>query len=183
MNNKHLACLVIAMAIFFQLYAIFFVNQKANAMKEQAEEARMAADRAQQIVNTNNIRLTSLKAQTEALRQYLATWTPHMEQSPDEERGQTLIDELIRRGRIQLINSKFDPVQHAGGSYVNKLIRAELLFEDDYHKTLQWLGELERTLPSCRITKCRLNKGTNANDIRLELTVDLPIATATTPKA
>lgn len=183
MNNKHLACVVIAMAIFFQLYAIFFVNQKADAMKQHADEARTAADSARQMVNMGNIRLVGLKSQTEALRKYLAVWTPYMEQSSDEERGQALIDDIIRRSRVQLINGKYDPVQNPGSSYVNKLIRAELLFEDDYHKSLQWLGELERALPASRITKCRINKGTNANDIKIELTVDLPVVPASAPKA
>ncbi len=183
MNNKHLACVLIAASIFLQLYAIFFVNQKANTMKQQADEARTAAEAARQVVNTTTIRLTGLRSQTDSLRKYLALWAPYMEQSADEERGQAMIDDVIRRSRVQLINGKYDPVQNPGNTYVTKTIRAELLFEDDYHKSLQWLGELERSLPASRISKCRLSKGTNANDIKMELTVELPIAATAAPKA
>ena len=106
--------------------------------------------------------------------------------SPTEEEGQTRINDLIRQGGITQLSGKYDPSPNPGNSLITKVLKAELLFEDDYHKSLDWLGDVERTLPAARISKCRLTKGTTSNDIKMEMTVELPVidvSGTSTPKA
>jgi hypothetical protein len=175
MKAKHLACIFIGLIIFLQLYGVFIIRGKAEAMKAEAGAANDAAQAAQQQVNINTIALNGQKVRTDAVRKYLQVWEPYLRQSANEERGQTMIDELIRQGGLQAIDRKYNSSPMTGSTFVPKVVRAELLFEDDYHKSVEWLGELERAYPACRIFKCRLTKGSNANDIKMELTVDLPI--------
>jgi hypothetical protein len=185
MNNKHLACVFIGMLIFAQLYCVVMVKSKRDAMASEAEAASLAADGARQQVTITRTQLTSLKTRTEAIRQYLAIWDPFLRKSDTEERGQTLIDDLIRQGGVTQLSGKYDPSPNPGNTYIPKVVRAELLFEDDYHKTLDWLGEVERALPSARISKCRLTKGTTSNDVKMEMTIELPVvddAGTATPK-
>lgn len=175
MNNKHLACVFIGLLIFAQLYCVVMVKSKSDAMKSEAEEASLAAEGARQQVTITRTQLTSLKTKTEALRQYLAVWDPFLRKSDTEERGQTLIDDLIRQGGVTQLSGKFDPSPNGGNTYIPKVVKAELLFEDDYHKTIDWLGEVERSLPAARISKCRLTKGTTSNDVKMEMTIELPV--------
>ena len=175
MKSKHLACVLIGLLIFLLFYGVTVVHGKSEAMKAEAETARAAAEAAQQQVNIATMALNGLKAKTEALRKYLHVWEPYLRQSTNEERGQTMIDELIRQGGLQAIDRKYNAEKQPGSLFIPKVVRAELLFEDDYHKSIEWLGELERSYPASRIFKCRLTKGSNANDIKMELTVDLPI--------
>jgi hypothetical protein len=175
MNNKHLACVIIGLMIFAQIYTVIVINGKADAMKQEAETARGAAEAAQQTVNVETIQLTSLKAKTAPLRKYLGVWDPYLRQSSNEERGQTMIDEMIRQGSVQSLDRKYNAAINANNAYIPKVVRADLLFEDDYHKSVEWLGEVERSFPASRVSRCRLTKGTNANDIKMELTIDLPI--------
>lgn len=175
MNNKHLACVFIGLLIVAQLYCVVMVKSKRDGMTSEAESARLAADGARQQVVIADTQLTGLKARTEAIRQYLAIWDPFLRKSDTEERGQTLIDDLIRQGGVTQLSGKYDPSPNPGNTYISKVVRAELLFEDDYHKTIQWLGEVERALPAARISKCRLTKGTTSNDIKMEMTVELPV--------
>lgn len=188
MNNKHLACVFIALIIFAQLYCVVMVKSKRDAMTSEAESASLAADGAEQQATIARTQLTGLKARTDAIRQYLAIWDPFLRKSESEERGQTLIDDLIRQGGVTQLSGKYDPAPNAGNTYIPKVVKAELLFEDDYHKTLDWLGEVERALPAARISKCRLSKGTTSNDIKMEMTLELPVvaeeaAATAAPKA
>lgn len=186
MNNKHLACVFIGLIIAAQLYCVVMVKSKRDAMTSEAETASMAADGARNQASIARNQLTGLKAKTEAVRQYLAIWDPFLRKSESEERGQTLIDDLIRQGAVTQLSGKYDPAPNAGNAYIPKVVKAELLFEDDYHKTLEWLGEVERSLPAARISKCRLTKGTTSNDIKMEMTLELPVVAqdpAAAPKA
>jgi hypothetical protein len=189
MNNKHLACVIIGLMICAQVYTVVIINGKAEAMKREAEAARVAADAAAQAVDVQTIQLTALKTKTAPLRKYLGVWDPYIRQSSNEERGQTMIDEMIRQGSVQSLDRKYNAAVNPNNGYIPKMVRADLLFEDDYHKSIQWLGEVERSFPASRVSKCRLTKGTNANDIKMELTIDLPIsqdpaaAPAAPPKA
>jgi hypothetical protein len=186
MNNKHLACVFIGLIIFAQLYCVVMVKSKRDAMASEAEAAALAADGARQQATITKTQLLALEARTDAIRKYLAIWEPFLRRSDTEERGQSLIDELIRQGGVTQLSGKFDPAPNPGNTYIPKVVKAELLFEDDYHKTLQWLGEVERSLPAARISKCRLTKGTTSNDIKMEMTVELPVVEpdpAAAPKA
>jgi len=187
MNNKHLACVFIGLIIFAQLYCVVMVKSKRDAMISEAESARLAADGARQQVTIADTQLTGLKTRTQAIRHYLAIWDPYLRRSDTEERGQTLIDDLIRQGGVTQLSGKYDPAPNTGNAYIPKIVKAELLFEDDYHKTLQWLGDVERSLPAARISKCRLTKGTTSNDVKMEMTIELPVvddaAGTTAPKA
>ena len=184
MNNKHLACIFIGLLVCAQLYCVVMVKSKRDAMTTEADAAQLAAEGASQQVNIAETQLTALKTRTDAIRQYLAIWDPFLRRSDSEERGQTLIDDLIRQGGVTQLSGKYDPAPNAGNAYIPKILKAELLFEDDYHKTLEWLGEVERSLPAARISKCRINKGTTANDIKLEISIELPVvAQEAAPKA
>jgi len=187
MNNKHLACVFLGLLIFAQLYCVVMVKSKRDAMTSEAESASLAAEGARQQVTIASTQLTGLKTRTEAIRQYLGIWDPFLRKSDTEERGQTLIDDLIRQGGVTQLSGKYDPAPNAGNGYIPKVVKAELLFEDDYHKTVEWLGEVERSLPAARISKCRLTKGTTSNDIKLEMTIELPVVeqadAAAAPKA
>lgn len=185
MNNKHLACIFIGLLVCAQLYCVVMVKSKRDAMTTEADAAQLAAEGATQQVTIAETQLTALKARTDAIRQYLAIWDPFLRRSDSEERGQTLIDDLIRQGGVTQLSGKYDPAPNAGNAYIPKVLKAELLFEDDYHKTLEWLGEVERSLPAARISKCRINKGTTSNDIKLEISIELPVVAqdAAAPKA
>jgi len=188
MNNKHLACVFIGLLIFGQLYCVVMVKARRDAMAAEAEEASFAAEGARQQVVITRTQLTSLKTKTEALRQYLSLWDPSLRLSDTEERGQNLIDDLVRQGGVTQLSGRADLSPNPGNAFIPKIVRAELLFEDDYHKTLEWLGQVERALPAARISKCRLSKGTTSNDVKMEMTIELPVVdeaatAAASPKA
>ena len=42
-------------------------------------------------------------------------------------------------------------------------------------KALNWLADLEGSLPAVRVSNCKLTKGQSGNDIKMELSLDIPI--------
>ena len=58
---------------------------------------------------------------------------------------------------------------------ISKTLNAKLVFEDDYVKTLNWLADLDGSLPAIRVSNCKLSKGQSGNDIKMELSLDIPI--------
>ena len=69
----------------------------------------------------------------------------------------------------------FETIDQSKDGTIAKTLQARLVFEDDYIKTLNWLGNLEGSMPAIRVSSCRLSKGQSGNDIKMELTVDVPI--------
>ena len=62
-----------------------------------------------------------------------------------------------------------------GNASVPTALRAILIFEDDYVRLLNWLGQIEATMPTVRISSAHLTKGTRANDLRMEVAIDQPL--------
>jgi len=48
--------------------------------------------------------------------------------------------------------------------------------EDDFIKTLNWLGEIESKLPTARVSSLDIARGQSGNDIHMNVVVDIPLA-------
>jgi hypothetical protein len=58
---------------------------------------------------------------------------------------------------------------------VPRALLGTLIVQDDYAKTMNWLGEVERKLPLIRITSCRLKQGETGRQVSLEIHFEIPI--------
>ena len=73
-------------------------------------------------------------------------------------------------------------VPNEGGGYVSGMLRGQITVEDDFARCMQWLGSLEQNLPASRVSHCKVAKGSKDNDIKLEVTIDLPLTKTETAK-
>ncbi len=178
MNNKHLACFVLMMFLVIELYAVFMMHSKASAMKQEAADGQAAAETATSDVNIKKAALNGLKVRTEPLVLFLNEWDPFLRQVSSAERGEQLIEALIKQAGVMCIDRRYSKGSATGLSYLPGTLSASLLLEDDYARTLQWLGDLESSLPASRVMTCTLSKGQNSNDVRMQLTVELPLVEA-----
>ncbi|MFN9958280.1 MAG: hypothetical protein ACK55I_34695, partial [bacterium] len=55
------------------------------------------------------------------------------------------------------------------------LMRATLLFDDNYTKLLNWIGNMEKIKPTMRIGRLALSKGSRGDDLRMELVLEVPL--------
>jgi hypothetical protein len=180
MNNHKAACVVLMIAIAAIVYFTQEYRATASEVRERVEDAKSSAENAlfqQQIAETN---LRALEAKTESIRESYQTWLPHLNGVRTPQEGEQRITQAIRKGDVFLLSQRFDIVEVSAdkNALVQKALKADLVIEDDYAASLNWLGKIEEEIPSCRIDQCRMTRGERGNDIRLEVTIQIPIVAA-----
>jgi hypothetical protein len=175
MNNKHMACTVLGMAIVGMAYATMGFHNKLKLAKDEEQAAKAAYDSAVFGCNAQQRSFIILREKTKAIREYLSQWEPHFKQTRNPQFGEALINLRIKQDDIITLSQGFETIDQDKDGTITKKLQARLVFEDDYIKTLNWLGNLEGSMPAIRVSSCRLSKGQSGNDIKMELTVDVPI--------
>lgn len=177
MNNHKMACVFLLVVIGGMLYGTQEMRNRTNAAREAAESAEREAEAAQMQRGIAETNLIGLERETFELREGFEKWFPHFSGATSPQEGEQRIADAIRDGKVFLLSNRFQMKEFAAedkGILVG-VLEGELDFEDDYVKTLNWLGKLEETVPNCRITSCNIIRGDRANNIRLKLKLEMPI--------
>ena len=175
MSNQKVACIVLLTLIA----AMIFGTQKLRNRTVGAKNADMAAQ--SEAENTELQRriteanLNSLEKKTAELRQVFREWLPHFQAYQTAQAGEQRISDLVLKGGVFVMSQRFEVTQLDGEDAVVSILEADLVLEDDYAKTLNWLGQLEETVPNSRITKCRITRGERGNNVHMELKLEIPI--------
>jgi hypothetical protein len=180
MSNKHIACVVLSMLISLMAYGTLTMNTKLTAAGKQSEDAATAALNAANMRKGAQGELDKKTRETQGLRDYLEEWQPYLDQTKSETEAERMFTQKLKQGALTIFRQGFEPVSLNKESTIPNALRARLIFEDDYHRILTWLGSLESTLPTCRVSSCRITKGQAGNDIKLELATEVPLAVVTT---
>ncbi|MFP6872260.1 MAG: hypothetical protein VCA55_02025 [Verrucomicrobiales bacterium] len=175
MNNKHMACVTLGMAIVGMAYATMSFYNKLKLAQDEEQAANAAYDSAVFGCSAQQRSFIILRDKTKAVREYLAQWEPHFRQTRNPQFGEALVNLRIKQDDIITLSQGFETVNMDKGGTIPRTLQARLVFEDDYIKTLNWLARLESSMPATRVSSCRLSKGQSGNDIKMELTIDVPI--------
>ena len=89
--------------------------------------------------------------------------------------GEALINMKIKEAKIITLSQVFDSFDREDGSAIQSRLNAQLVLEDDYVKVFNWLAKFEGSVPAARVSSCKLSKGQSGNDLRMDLSLDLPI--------
>lgn len=175
MNGKQLACVILMSIIGTVTYVAQIVHKKVLAVRD---EARAAEDAAQMARTDRDLAETKSKASafnSTEIRRFLDTWTPFIDNTQTSQEIEEAVQASIRSSRVYVDAQKFETKDMRQNRVLPRVVKAAIVAEDDYAKTLNWLGELEHKLPLARITACRVTAGKSAKSIRLELALEIPI--------
>ena len=172
-----MACIVLGLMIALMAFGIQKMRQKKVAMQTEADEAKEKAEAAEFQRKTSERALADLKAQSEGLREYSEKWLPYLGSSWNTEQEEQRIIEIVKSGQVFATSQRTEVMGADKAGFISKRLRAHIVIQDDYSKTLNWLGHLEESLPSSRISTYRLTRGLSANDVQMEITLDLPLIT------
>ena len=175
MNNKHLACTVLGMIIAAVAYCTLSMKNKLSTMNEEATAAEEKANSAAHGKMIEQAKLAKKSTSTKDTRDYLAEWEKWLESTEDAGSAERVMRFKLKQGDLVALSRSMSLVNYKKGSAIPRLLRAKLDFEDDYRESLTWLGTLESSLPTSRTSQFRLSKGQSGDDIRMELSVDLPL--------
>lgn len=175
MNGKQIACILLMTIIAAIVYAGQMVHKKTDSMRAEAKAAEDAAEAADNARNIADIKSKTAAADSEEFLRFLSAWVPAIDAAQTSQDIEEAIQASIRSAQLFVDSQKFEPKASRVGKVVPKIIKASIIAEDEYPKTLNWLGELEKRLPLARITICRITPGKDAKSVRLELSIEVPI--------
>lgn len=175
MNNHKTACMLLLALVAVMLYGVNSLRNATSKAREISQLSQSEAESAEQSAQLAEIQLKTLDSKTAQLRLLYEEWKPHFDSHRNPQDAERKIAEVIREGDVFLLSQKFATTELEKDSIISEALTADLIVEDDYAKTLNWLGRLEESIPSCRITKCQIQRGDRGNDVHLELQVQIPI--------
>ncbi len=181
MNSKHLACVMLALFAVLVFQGALSVRNRLNKMTAAAAAAQLNATSIESVLATENTMLGGLRDDSNQLIAYLEAWREPLNQIHTAEAGELNIAARIKESGLVSLAQRFEVVNSTVSPHIPRIVRANLTFEDDYAKTLAWLGNIEASLPASRVSNLKIARGQSGNDIRLDVTIDLPLLSAETP--
>ncbi len=181
MNNKHGACIIIGGLIGLMGYGTMVMNRKLSALEEQEMAAEAAYDTAFQLRQTEHGRLLKRQRETEGVREYLKSWEPYFARVDSGDKADRIFDTRVKQGGILALNKSSEATQVKKDSAISQTVRATLVFEDDYKKSLEWLSSFEGEVAASRVSSCVITKGQRGDDIKMELAFEFPLLVSSSP--
>ncbi len=177
MKNKQMACIVLFLLIAGMAYGVQFLRNRMLTMEDESKAARQDAETAELQRQGTEANLARLRRDSESLRGFYRAWIPELSKITESREGEERISNLIKTGRVFSLSQRFEVLPNKRDSSIPQMMRAQIILEDTYAKTMNWIGLLEQSLPQCRISRCKIARGDSGNDVNVELTIDLPLVT------
>ena len=175
MNHKHIACGIIALLILALIMLTQWVQGHRTKVQGEAESAQIAEENAASQLSRERAQLAELKRQSADLIEFLRVWQPYFGVIDSPQSADIAMQMRVKDANLVNLSQRFEEVGVKGNDSIPTARRSLLTFDDDYSKLLNWLGELEKTMPTISTASVRLAKGTRPNDLRMEVVMEQPI--------
>lgn len=175
MNNKHIACGVVALFIVVLVQLTLWVQGNRTKVQNQAAAAQQAENDATTALNQERAQLGNLRRQSSDLIEFLRIWQPYFTTIDNPQSAEVNLAMRVKEANLVNLAQRFELTPVKGNASIPNAMRAFLTFEDDYARLMNWLGELEVKMPTVRTSSVRLSKGTRANDLRMEVVLEQPL--------
>jgi len=175
MKDKQAAAVLLILVIIGLAYGADQMRKRANDMRSEAEAAKVAADNAETQRLVAEASLRNIKEETDELREFYRAWLPHLEAVQNVQAGEAKVIDTIKRGGVFSTSQQFEDGTGMADSVIPKTLKAQLVFEDEYAKAMNWMGEMERLLPTARTSEYEIRRGDSGNDVHISLVLEVPI--------
>ena len=175
MNGKKLSCVVLMMIVAILAYSGQILHQKADTQRKEAEQAETDSAAAKSELMIVDTKLKVLRDESEDVRRFLVAWTPHIDKVQLQSDVETAMLASIRNAGLVMIKNLFEVRDNRTDPVIPRIVRATITIEDDYAKTINRLGELERKLPLSRLMTCKITGGENGRQVHTEIVFEVPL--------
>ena len=175
MNNKHIACGIVAIFIVVLVQLTLWVQGNRTKVQTEANAAQEAETDASAELNQERGQLGELRRQSTDLIEFLRIWQPYFTTIDNPQSAEVNLSMRIKEANLVNLAQRFELTPVKGNASIPNTMRASLTFEDDYVSLMNWLGDLEVKMPTVRTGSVRLSKGTRANDLRMEIVLEQPL--------
>jgi len=179
MNNKQLACIVLFVGILLAYQGGQMLRNRATAVAKEADQT--TAEEVSQRLQLEAERgvLSDLQRQSKQLLDFVAKWEPFFAVIEEQQAAETGISMKVREANMLNLSQRYEKMSHKISNKQNAslptLVRASLVFDDTYHKLLNWMGMMEQIKPTMRIGRVSLSKGSRGDDLRMEMVLEVPL--------
>ena len=178
MNKKHIACAIVFIVIILMVQASLSMNKRMVKMQSDAAKAEQTANNSSSQLTQERRQLEDLRQNSKALIDYLTLWQPYFSAIDSPQNAELKISLKIKEDNLVTLSQRYELAPQKNNRSLPFLMRAQVTFEDNYSRLLNWIGRLERELPTMRISSVRVAKGTGPNDLKVDMTLEQPILTA-----
>ncbi len=175
MNGTKIACVLLMMLLAGIAYGTQIMHQRAKSAYDEAETAASDAQTAQTNATVAETALLKVKFDTQDLRQFLDEWTPHVKRIQSVQDAEQAMQSVVRNSGILTVSQKFEVRELRDNKMIPKVLQGTIVVADEFSKTMNWLGELERRVPLARITSTRLKQGETGRQVNLEVRLEIPL--------
>ncbi len=176
MNPKQLACIVLLIIIGAITYTAQMVHNTVSTTRAAAEEAETAAKTAENEQQTAEIETTMFKTDTEEVRRFLRSWLPAIERVQTQQEAEQTVELSLRERGINLVRSRNSEAKsNPGNKVIPKSVLTTMTIEEEYAKVLNWLGDIERRLPTARMKVVQITGGSSGRQLKMEVSFETPI--------
>jgi len=179
MNAKQLGIVAVLVAILLMVQVAQSFRTKASAL--DAEVAKVAKEEKSlrtQLQAEQEV-FGELKDQSDELIAFVEKWEPFFAIIEEQQSAETGISMKVREAEMLNLSQRYQQIPHKISGKLNKslpiLMRATLVFDDDYSKLLNWIGTMEKIRPTMRIGRLALAKGSRGEDLRMDLVLEVPL--------
>lgn len=175
MNPKQLACIILLMFIGAMTYTAQIVHNKVNTTRAEAQDAEDAALAMENERNTAEIETGVFKANTEDVRRFLRSWLPSIERVQTQQEAEQTIELSLRERGVLVRSKKIEPKPTPINKIIPRSVLTTLTIEEEYAKVLNWLGDIERRLPTARMKVVQITGGSTGRQLKMEVSFETPI--------
>lgn len=179
MNRKQIAVLLVGLCIIGFVQGTLWMQDQLGVLLRQSDQARQAAKDAANSVLIETRQLDDLRNSSADLIRFLDAWEPYFTALNTARGAELAVSTRIKEANLITLSQRFDVTSNRGDSTIPQVVRTNLIIEDDYVKTMNWLGRMEEEIPTLRIVSLRLAKGQLANEVRAELILETPLVSST----
>lgn len=182
MNPKQLGAVIVIAGIFIAVQLGMMFQNKARSVDIEVETARGEERGLQTQLSAEKDLLADLQRQSDELLRFVARWKPYFALIEEQQSAETGISMKVREEGMLTLSQRYQQVPHKISNKDIKslpvLVRASLLFDDNYSKLLNWFGHMEKIKPTMRVGKLDLSKGSRGEDLRMEFVLEVPLLKA-----
>ena len=182
MNGKQLGMVVVLLGILLLVQLGQSFQSKARALNSEAEAASKEEAALLTQLQAEKHVYEDLRRQSNELLEFVEKWEPFFAIIQEQEAAETGISMKVREAEMLNLSQRYQQVPHKINNVDNKslpiLMRAALVFDDSYAKLLNWVGEMEKIRPTMRIGRLALAKGSRGEDLRMDVTLEVPLRNA-----
>lgn len=179
MNPKQIGCIILLLGIAVCAQLGMSMSRGAQAIDDEAAAARKDAEGLRTQLGVETEALQDLQRQSEELLGFVQKWEPYFAVIEEQQAAETGISMKVREAAMLNLSQRYQQVPHKINNKENPslpiLVRATLVFDDDFSKLLNWIGMMEKIKPTMRVGRLALSKGSRGEDLRMDVTLEIPL--------